>query len=268
MLLAIDVGNTNIKLGVYDKNELKHSWRLSVKVVRTADEIGILFAGLFGSKSVDLKNFDGVIMSSVQPSLNYTIEHACEYYLGKRPIMVGVGIKTGLNIKYSNPQEVGADRIVNSVAAYKLYGGPCIVVDFGTATTFNVISPRGEFMGGCIAPGIITGLEALTNNTAKLPRVEIAKPDSIIAKSTVTGLQAGMVYGSTGMVKYILQKLKEERICRRQSHCHRRTQRGHTRRRRREDYRRGGQVFDAQRLETHLRYEYLANINCKYSALY
>ncbi len=210
MLLAIDVGNTNIKLGVYDKNELKHSWRLSVKVVRTADEIGILFAGLFGSKSVDLKNFDGVIMSSVQPSLNYTIEHACEYYLGKRPIMVGVGIKTGLNIKYSNPQEVGADRIVNSVAAYKLYGGPCIVVDFGTATTFNVISPRGEFMGGCIAPGIITGLEALTNNTAKLPRVEIAKPDSIIAKSTVTGLQAGMVYGSTGMVKYILQKLKKE----------------------------------------------------------
>ena len=210
MLLAIDVGNTNIKLGVYDKNELKHSWRLSVKVVRTADEIGILFAGLFGSKSVDLKNFDGVIMSSVQPSLNYTIEHACEYYLGKRPIMVGVGIKTGLNIKYSNPQEVGADRIVNSVAAYKLYGGPCIVVDFGTATTFNVISPRGEFMGGCIAPGIITGLEALTNNTAKLHRVEIAKPDSIIAKSTVTGLQAGMVYGSTGMVKYILQKLKEE----------------------------------------------------------
>ncbi len=210
MLLAIDVRNTNIKLGVYDKNELKHSWRLSVKVVRTADEIGILFAGLFGSKSVDLKNFDGVIMSSVQPSLNYTIEHACEYYLGKRPIMVGVGIKTGLNIKYSNPQEVGADRIVNSVAAYKLYGGPCIVVDFGTATTFNVISPRGEFMGGCIAPGIITGLEALTNNTAKLPRVEIAKPDSIIAKSTVTGLQAGMVYGSTGMVKYILQKLKEE----------------------------------------------------------
>ncbi|MDE6885194.1 MAG: type III pantothenate kinase [Clostridia bacterium] len=210
MLLAIDVGNTNIKLRVYDKNERKHSWRLSVKVVRTADEIGILFAGLFGSKSVDLKNFDGVIMSSVQPSLNYTIEHACEYYLGKRPIMVGVGIKTGLNIKYSNPQEVGADRIVNSVAAYKLYGGPCIVVDFGTATTFNVISPRGEFMGGCIAPGIITGLEALTNNTAKLPRVEIAKPDSIIAKSTVTGLQAGMVYGSTGMVKYILLKLKEE----------------------------------------------------------
>lgn len=210
MLLVIDVGNTNIKLGVYDKNTLIHSWRLSVKVVRTADEIGILFAGLFGSKNINMKKFDGIIMSSVQPSLNYTIEHACEYYLGKTPLMVGVGIKTGLNIKYSNPQEVGADRIVNSVAAYKLYGGPCIVVDFGTATTFNLISPKGEFLGGCIAPGIITGLESLVNNTAKLPRVEIVKPSSIIAKSTVASLQAGMIYGSTGMVKYIVQKLKEE----------------------------------------------------------
>ena len=210
MLLVIDVGNTNIKLGVYDKNTLVESWRLSVKVIRTADEIGIIFTGLFGSKNIDLKKFDGVIMSSVQPSLNYTIEHACEYYLGKKPIMVGVGVKTGLNIKYSNPQEVGADRIVNSVAAYRLYGGPCIVVDFGTATTFNLISPKGEFLGGCIAPGIITGLEALVNNTAKLPRVEIVRPESIIAKSTVSALQAGMVYGSTGMVKYIVKKLKQE----------------------------------------------------------
>ena len=210
MLLVIDVGNTNIKLGVYNKDTLVESWRLSVKVVRTADEIGILFAGLFGPKNIDLKKFDGVIMSSVQPSLNYTIEHACEYYLGKKPIMVGVGIKTGLNIKYANPQEVGADRIVNSVAAYRLYGGPCIVVDFGTATTFNVISPKGEFLGGCIAPGIITGLESLVNNTAKLPRVEIVKPESIIAKSTVSALQAGMVYGSTGMVKYIVKQLKQE----------------------------------------------------------
>ncbi|MDE5756352.1 MAG: type III pantothenate kinase, partial [Clostridia bacterium] len=172
--------------------------------------IGILLSSLFESKNIDIKSFDGVIMSSVQPSLNYTIEHACEYYLGKKPIMVGVGIKTGLNIKYANPQEVGADRIVNSVAAYRLYGGPCIVVDFGTATTFNVISPKGEFLGGCIAPGIITGLEALVNNTAKLPRVEIVKPESIIAKSTVNALQAGMIYGSTGMVKYIVKKLKEE----------------------------------------------------------
>lgn len=210
MLLVIDIGNTNIKLGVYDREKLIYSWRLSVKVIRTADEIGITLTSLLGAKNIELKSFDGIIMSSVQPSLNYTMEHACEFYLGKKPIMVGVGIKTGLNIKYSNPQEVGADRIVNSVAAYKLYGGPCVVVDFGTATTFNVVSPKGEFLGGCIAPGIITGLEALVNNTAKLPRVEIVKPESIIAKTTVTGLQAGMIYGSTGMVKYILQKLKEE----------------------------------------------------------
>ena len=213
MILVIDVGNTNIKLGVYDKDELVYSWRLSVKVVRTADEIGIVFAGLFDSASIDMKSFDGIIMSSVQPSLNYTMEHACEYYLGKKPMMVGVGIKTGLNIKYSNPQEVGADRIVNSVAAYRLYGGPCIVVDFGTATTFNVVSEKGEFMGGCIAPGIITALEGLVSNTAKLPRVEIVKPDSIIAKNTVAGLQAGMTYGYTGLVKYIIQKLKEESGC-------------------------------------------------------
>jgi type III pantothenate kinase len=210
MLLVIDVGNTNIKLGVYDKNTLTHSWRLSVKVIRTADEIGIVLKGLFDSAKIDIKSFDGVIMSSVQPALNYTMEHACEYYLGKKPMMIGVGIKTGLNIKYSNPQEVGADRIVNSVAAYRLYGGPCIVVDFGTATTFNVVSEKGEFLGGCIAPGIITGLEGLVNNTAKLPRVEIIKPESIIAKNTVAGLQAGMTYGYTGLVKYIIQKLKEE----------------------------------------------------------
>ncbi len=210
MLLVIDVGNTNIKLGVYDKNTLTHSWRLSVNVKRTADEIGIVLKGLFDSAKIDIKNFDGVIMSSVQPALNYTMEHACEYYLGKKPMMIGVGIKTGLNIKYSNPQEVGADRIVNSVAAYRLYGGPCIVVDFGTATTFNVVSEKGEFLGGCIAPGIITGLEGLVNNTAKLPRVEIIKPESIIAKNTVAGLQAGMTYGYTGLVKYIIQKLKEE----------------------------------------------------------
>ncbi|MDE7336878.1 MAG: type III pantothenate kinase [Clostridia bacterium] len=210
MLLVIDVGNTNIKLGVYEKNTLTHSWRLSVKVIRTADEIGIVLKGLFDSAKIDIKSFDGVIMSSVQPALNYTMEHACEYYLGKKPMMIGVGIKTGLNIKYSNPQEVGADRIVNSVAAYRLYGGPCIVVDFGTATTFNVVSEKGEFMGGCIAPGIITALEGLVNNTAKLPRVEIIKPDSIIAKNTVAGLQAGMTYGYTGLVKYILEKLKEE----------------------------------------------------------
>ena len=149
-------------------------------------------------------------MSSVQPTLNYTVEHACQYYMHKTPIMVGPGIKTGLNIKYLNPHELGADRIVNSVAAYKLYGGPVIVVDFGTATTFNVISEKGEFLGGSIAPGIKTSLEALVSNASKLTNVEIQKPESSVGKTMMTNLQSGIVYGMTGLVKYLIEKMKED----------------------------------------------------------
>lgn len=213
MLLVIDVGNTNIKLGVYQKDKLLESWRLSVKVARTADELGITINSLFSTKGLAFKDIDGIILSSVQPSLNYTVEHACEYYMKIKPIMVGPGIKTGINIKYLNPQEVGADRIVNSVAAYKLYGGPCIVVDFGTATTFNLISAKGEFVGGCIAPGIKTSLESLVENTSKLTNVELVKPKSVIGKTTVTNLQAGIVYGFAGLVKYLIEKLKADGMC-------------------------------------------------------
>lgn len=213
MLLVIDVGNTNIKLGVYNKDKLLESWRLSVKVARTADELGITINSLFSTKGLAFKDIDGIILSSVQPSLNYTVEHACEYYMKIKPIMVGPGIKTGINIKYLNPQEVGADRIVNSVAAYKLYGGPCIVVDFGTATTFNLISAKGEFVGGCIAPGIKTSLESLVENTSKLTNVELVKPKSVIGKTTVTNLQAGIVYGFAGLVKYLIEKLKVDGMC-------------------------------------------------------
>ncbi|MCI7402424.1 MAG: type III pantothenate kinase [Christensenella sp.] len=213
MLLVIDVGNTNIKLGVYNKDKLLESWRLSVKVARTADELGITINSLFSTKGLAFKDIDGIILSSVQPSLNYTVEHACEYYMKIKPIMVGPGIKTGINIKYLNPQEVGADRIVNSVAAYKLYGGPCIVVDFGTATTFNLISAKGEFVGGCIAPGIKTSLESLVENTSKLTNVELVKPKSVIGKTTVTNLQAGIVYGFAGLVKYLIEKLKADGMC-------------------------------------------------------
>ena len=210
MLFVIDVGNTNIKLGVYDNNNLLESWRLSVKVTRTADELGILIKSLFDSKNLDVNQIDGIIMSSVQPTINYTIIHACEYYLGNIPMMVGSGIKTGINIKYKNPQEVGADRIVNSVAAYRLYGGPCIVVDFGTATTFNVISDKGEFLGGCIAPGIKSSLDSLVTNTAKLTKVELIKPNNIIGQSTTNNMQAGLIYGFTGLVKYIIEQIKKE----------------------------------------------------------
>lgn len=210
MLLVIDVGNTNIKLGVYKEDKLVTSWRMSVKVTRTSDEFGITMLNLFASEGMTFSDIDGIIMSSVSPSLNYTIEHACEYYMKIKPIVIGVGIKTGLNIKYSNPQELGADRIVNSVAAYKLYGGPCIIVDFGTATTFNVISDKGEFLGGCIAPGIKSSLDSLVNNAAKLPRVELTKPDNVINKNTIANIQAGTIYGFTGLVDYIVKKMKEE----------------------------------------------------------
>lgn len=210
MLLVIDVGNTNIKIGVFEGSELVNSWRMSVKVNRTADEFGITLLNLFSTQKLTLSDISGIIMSSVSPSLNYTIEHACMYYMNLKPIMVGVGIKTGLNIKYLNPTEVGADRIVNSVAAYKLYGGPCIIVDFGTATTFNVVSEKGEFLGGAIAPGIKSSLESLINNAAKLTRVELIKPANIISKTTVNNIQAGTIYGFTGLVDYIVKKMKEE----------------------------------------------------------
>lgn len=210
MLLVIDVGNTNIKLGVYKEDKLVTSWRMSVKVTRTSDEFGITMLNLFASEGMTFADIDGIIMSSVSPSLNYTIEHACEYYMKITPIVIGVGIKTGLNIKYSNPQELGADRIVNSVAAYKLYGGPSVIVDFGTATTFNVISDKGEFLGGCIAPGIKSSLDSLVNNAAKLPRVELSKPDNVINKNTIANIQAGTIYGFTGLVDYIVKKIKKE----------------------------------------------------------
>ncbi|MEG1509715.1 MAG: type III pantothenate kinase [Clostridia bacterium] len=210
MLLVIDVGNTNIKLGLYDNDSLRNSWRMSVKVTRTADEFAITMESLFNTRNITFKDIDGIIMSSVSPDMNYTIEHACEYYIGLTPMVVGPGIKTGVNVQYTNPQELGADRIVNSVASYKLYGGPCIIVDFGTATTFNMISIKGDFMGGVIAPGIKSSVEAFTTNTAKLPTIELVKPAKIINKSTVGNMQAGIIYGFTGMVDYIIQKMKEE----------------------------------------------------------
>lgn len=210
MLLVIDAGNTNIKLGIFDGDYLVNSWRMSVKVMRTADEMGITMQNLFATKGISFGDIDGIIMSSVSPSINYTIEHACQYYMNIKPMMVGVGVKTGLNIKYANPHEVGADRIVNSVAGYKIYGGPCIIVDFGTATTFNIVSENGEFLGGAIAPGIKTSLDSLVNNASKLMRVELIKPTTVIGKTTTQNMQSGTIYGFTGLVKYIVDKMKSE----------------------------------------------------------
>ena len=211
MVLVIDIGNTNIKLGVFDGDKLAMSWRLSVKVTRTSDELGVWMRSLFALEGVKFADIKGIIMSSVSPEINYTMERACQYYMNIKPIMVGPGIKTGLNCKVPNPAEVGADRIVNCVAAHKIYGGPVIVVDFGTATTFNYISEKGEFLGGAIAPGIKSSMESLVDNTALLTRVELVKPRSAIGKTTTTNIQAGTILGFTGLVKYILDRMREER---------------------------------------------------------
>ena len=209
MILAIDIGNTNIKLGVFDEGKLVHSLRLSSSNRKTADEYYYTIKNML-SGIVDFSEITGAIMSSVDPHLNYTVEHMITHYFGVNPIIVGGGIKTGLNIKYDNPKEVGADRIVNSVAAYSTYGGPCIVVDCGTATTFNVISEKGEFLGGAISFGLKSAAGALGSSAAKLPIVELVTPDKVINKSTITNMQSGIVYGYVGLVEYMVRAIKQE----------------------------------------------------------
>lgn len=210
MILVIDIGNTNIKMGVFDGDELVDSIRMASAARKTADEYYMSLKNLLAIKGIDVKDLTGVIMSSVNPTLNYTIEHLINYYFGFPPMIVGSGLKSGLNIRYDNAREVGADRIVNSVAAYKTYGGPCIVIDCGTATSFNVINKNGEFLGGAISFGLKSSAEALGNSAAKLPNVEFIKPDSVINRSTITNMQAGIIYGYCGMVDYIVRKMKEE----------------------------------------------------------
>ena len=210
MILVIDIGNTNIKLGVFDGDELVDSIRLASSARKTADEYYMSLKNLLEIKGISVKNITGVIMSSVNPTLNYTIEHLITYYFGFPPMIVGAGIKSGLNIRYDNAKEVGADRIVNSVAAYKTYGGPCIVIDCGTATSFNVITGNGEFIGGAITFGLKSSAEALGNSAAKLPNVEFIKPETIINRSTITNMQAGIIYGYCGMIDYIVRKMKKE----------------------------------------------------------
>lgn len=210
MLLAIDIGNTNIKYGVFDGDKLVASFRVSSRLSRTADEYGSVLVNLLLDRGISKTEIDGIIISSVIPPLNYTMCHMCEYFFNIVPLMVGPGVKNGLNIKVENPKEVGADRIVNSVSAYKKYGGPIVVIDFGTATTFNVIDGTGTLIGGVIAPGIKTALESLVNNTAQLPMIELVSPKKAIAKSTETNMQAGIIFGFAGLVENILRKIKNE----------------------------------------------------------
>jgi type III pantothenate kinase len=210
MLLTIDVGNTNTVLGVFRGEDLLANWRLTTARAQTVDEYGVLTRNLFSLAGLNQEMITGVIISSVVPPLNWTLGEMSRIYLGKKALFVEPGVKTGLSVQVDNPMDVGADRIVNGVAAFHKYGGPCVVVDFGTAITFDVISARCEFLGGVIAPGIGIASEALFSRTARLPRVEIKDPGKVIGTNTVTNIQAGLYYGSVDMVDGMLTRIKAE----------------------------------------------------------
>lgn len=210
MILVMDVGNTNIVLGVYEGRKLLVHWRMGTDKEKTSDEFGMFMMNLFNFEGLEVHNVEAIIIASVVPPIMYSLEHAIRKYFKKEPVIVGPGVKTGINIKTENPREVGADRIVNAVAAYEIYGGPLIIVDFGTATTFCAISSKGEYLGGAICPGIKISAEALFQRAAKLPRIDLARPDSVIGKNTVHSMQSGIVYGYVGQVDYIVKRMKKE----------------------------------------------------------
>ena len=210
MLFAMDIGNTNIVLGIYESDKLSHSFRVSTDREKTADEYGILINQLFTFRGISMSDIDDVIISSVVPPLMPDIERMCLRYFGKKPMVVGPGVKTGLKVRYENPREVGADRIVNAVAALEAYGGPVFVVDFGTATTFCAVSAECEYLGGVICPGVGISADALFQRTAKLPRVDVAKPTAVIGRNTVQSLQSGLFYGLVGQVDTVIRRMRHE----------------------------------------------------------
>jgi type III pantothenate kinase len=210
MLLTIDVGNTNTVLGVFRGEQLLANWRLTTARAQTVDEYGVLTRNLFSLAGLDRDGIGGVIISSVVPPVNWTLGEMAKRYLGRRALFVEPGVKTGMAVLVDNPLEVGADRIVNGVAAFHEYGGACIVVDFGTAITFDVISAKGEYLGGVIAPGLGISSEALFARAARLPRVEIKDPGKVIGTNTVTHMQAGLYYGAVDMVDGMLARIKAE----------------------------------------------------------
>jgi type III pantothenate kinase len=220
MLLVIDVGNTNTVLGVFSRSaasadpprydQLVANWRVATSRRSTVDEYGVLFRNLFSMAGLESKGIHGIVISSVVPPLDPVLRQVCERYFNLRPLFIEPGVKTGMPVQYDNPAEVGADRIVNAVAAFEKHGGPCIVVDFGTATTFDCVSAKGEYMGGVICPGIGISADALFDRTARLPRVEIRKPARVIGSNTVSSLQSGLYYGYLGLVDGILELLLAE----------------------------------------------------------
>ena len=210
MILTMDVGNTNIKTALFDGKEMVKYWRMSTNIKSTSDEYGIRLSSMFQHEGISTSEVEGIVVSSVVPTINFTIEHMLQNYFGRTPLLVAPGVKTGINIRYENPRELGSDRIANAVAAYEEYGGPCIFIDFGTATTFGVVDKDGSFLGGTICPGIKLSSEALVTGTAKLPRFELARPESVIGRTTLTNLQSGMYYGYVGLVRNIVRKIKQE----------------------------------------------------------
>jgi type III pantothenate kinase len=210
MLLAIDVGNTNTVFGVYDGARLLNHWRVDTDARKTYDEYGILLREMFAFSKIDADRVDAVVVSSVVPPMQWNLEMMAERYFHSKPMFIGPGVKTGMPILYDNPREVGADRIVNAVAAYEKHKSGLIVVDFGTATTFDAVSPKGEYLGGSICPGINIAMEALFQNASKLPRVELTKPPHVVGRNTVHSMQSGLVFGYVAMVDGLCQRMQKE----------------------------------------------------------
>lgn len=210
MILVMDVGNTNISIGIYQEEYLKQHWRLKTDTLKTEDEYAMQLSTLFTHTGLSFKDIQGIIISSVVPPIMFSLETMCRKYFSIEPIVVGPGVKTGLNIKCENPREIGADRIVNAVAAIQEYGSPLIVVDFGTATTYCYIDESGDYLGGAIAPGMSISMEALFTKASKLPRIEIARPQSVIGKNTISSMQVGIVYGYVGQVEGIVQRMRQQ----------------------------------------------------------
>ena len=210
MLLVFDIGNSNIVLGTYEGKKLLRHWRISTDRQKTGDEYGMLINNLFRFQGIRMSDVDAIIISSVVPPLVVPLAKMCERYFHLRPLIVGPGIKTGIKLKYENPREIGADRIVNSVGAYEQFGGPLIVVDIGTATTFDIVADNGDYLGGVIAPGIGISSEALFQRAAQLPRVALVTPRTIICRNTVTAMQAGVIFGFVGQIDEIVRRIKAE----------------------------------------------------------
>ena len=210
MLLAVDIGNTNITLAIFREENIVGTFRMTTKLPRTSDEYGILLCDLLSTKNIKSEDIDAVIIASVVPNIMYSFNSAIRKYFNVLPLIVGAGTKTGIKIATSNPKEIGADRVVDLVAAYEIYGGPVIVIDFGTATTYDLITEDGAFIAGVTSPGIRISANALWNEAAKLPEIEIMKPASILAKETITSMQAGLVFGTIGQTEYIVRKMIEE----------------------------------------------------------